>query len=812
MGGEHHSLDNPDAPRAGGRRLFALLSPRRLAASGRKHLFPDALPAAVLGGLGAVIASSLLCAAAGFIVLRMATPAIPQDGDLFALNRPPAYTFLDRNGNVAGRRGAIVGDPITLSAVPPYLPAAFLATEDRRFYQHGGLDGYGLLRAFFEDVKARRIVQGGSTITQQTVKVVFLTPDRTFARKIPEMAGALALERHLSKQQILELYLNRIYLGSGAYGVDGAAHVYFGKSARKVTLAEAAMLAALTRSPSAFSPRRDLAMAQMRAGLVLDAMVSAGAITRAQADEARRHPATVSDQRLNVAASYFFDVAVDEVRELTGGAGGDLLVATTLDPAMEGAARTALTTVLNQRGKASRAGQAALVAIGTDGAVRALIGGRDYAESSFNRATMALRQPGSAFKPFVYLTALEQGLSPWSVRSASVEGDYAPKNYGDKQWGPVTLAQALTNSINTVAINVENEVGAEAIVSVAQRLGIRSPLKSYQSLALGTSEVSLLELTAAYASFASAGFKAEPYTVVEVRNGAGDVLYRRAPPQPQRVVDEDKALAMNAMLYDVVREGTGRAAAVPGHEVAGKTGTSSDFHDAWFIGYSADLVAGVWVGNDDSSSMKKVTGGSLPAQIWSGFMRQALATMPATPLPRAFPATMPDADVFASVDDDASQAEQRTVDRNGQDGTITFLPDGNPEERDIARHAPSVPLPPERERPAPPHDAFRDRDNGPVIYSGPPDDPGGVRDLEEERQMMAARERARAERQRDGRRDEMPFPDQSFYPGRELREPRWPFSRDAFPDEPEDTMGPPPRSTRPPRLVIRPDGTWETMQ
>ena len=569
-------------------------------------------------------------------ILAAAAPPLPFGADLYQLNRPASYTFLDKNGEIEGMRGAVVGDRLKLSEMPAYLPAAFLAMEDRRYYRHGGVDPHGLLRAALVDLKAGRIVEGGSTITQQVVKIVFLTPDRTIDRKLTEIAGALELERHFSKDQILELYLNRIYLGAGAYGVDGAARIYFGKSARNLTLSEAAMLGALTTSPSYYSPRRDLKAAQTRANLVLAAMVRYGAITREQAAHARAHPATIVAPDSNPMRDYFLDAAAEEVKRLVPYASGDLTIDTTMDPALEEAAKASIAKVMDKRGKTARASQAALVAMATDGAVRALVGGRDYVRSAFNRATDAHRQPGSAFKPFVYLAALESGLQPDTIRidePISV-GDYAPENFDDNYSGAVSLQDAFARSINSVAVELGQEVGLKSVIATARRLGITSPLAPNASLPLGTSEVTPLELTAAYSTFANVGYRAEPYLVAKITSPSIGVLYSHDNPQRVPVIDQDNALLMNGLLYRVVHQGTGGAASVPGHEVAGKTGTSDSFRDAWFVGFSPGLVATVWVGNDDFSPMKKVTGGTIPAQIWSGFMRVALKNVRYTPIPK----------------------------------------------------------------------------------------------------------------------------------------------------------------------------------
>jgi penicillin-binding protein 1A len=586
-----------------------------------------------------VLAMGLATAGLLYGVTMLARPHIDEKADLFALNRPAAYTFVDTEGQVIGHHGPIVGERVKLAELPKYLPAAFMAMEDRNFYAHEGVDPRGLLRALVTNFEARDNVAGGSTITQQLVKILFLTPERTYERKFRELGGAWTLERKLSKDQILELYLNRIYLGSGAYGVDGASRVYFNKSARDVTLAEAAMLAALTRAPSVSTPRRDLEAAQERSKLVLSAMVETGAITQAEADETAEKPATIANRAQEVARNYYFDAAAEEVKRLLPGSPGDLTVLTTFDPVLQEAARKSVEDVMSKRAKAMNASQAALVSMRTDGAILALVGGRDYEGTQFNRVTQAKRQPGSAFKAFVYLAALEAGLSPWDMRDDGVVaiGDYAPGNYDGKHYGVVTLKEALTRSLNTVAIKLQQEVGVHAITRAAQRLGITSPLAQYASLALGTSEVTPLELTGAYAAFPTGGIKVTPYSVIEARTPAGEVVYRRTAPRPVRVIAEDKAQTMTAMLYEVVQHGTARAAILPVHEVAGKTGTSSEFRDAWFVGFTSDIVTGVWVGNDDFTSMKRVTGGSLPAQIWKGYMTAATKGTPPRPLPKQMP-------------------------------------------------------------------------------------------------------------------------------------------------------------------------------
>ena len=561
--------------------------------------------------------------------------------DLYAVNRPTAFTFLDAKGNDAGHRGAIVGARLKLEEMPAHLPAAFIAMEDRRFYSHNGVDPVGLARAMLLNLRAGRWVAGGSTISQQTAKIVYTQQERTLSRKLTELVNAAGLEQSLSKKQILELYLNRIYLGSGAYGVDGAARVYFGVSARELTLAQAAMLATLTRAPSVFSPRRDLLAAQQRASWVLDAMVETGVVTREQAAEARAHPAKVIDRENLDARNYFLDTAAEEARRLAGPqASGDLIVHTTLEPQLQETARLALQKTLARSGKRLRVSEGAVVMMHPDGAVAALIGGNDYTESVFNRATQARRQPGSAFKPFVYLAALEEGVSPWDWRDdvpVDING-YRPANFGGNEYGSITLIEAMTHSVNTITVNLAQEIGIGKVIATARRVGITSPMANNASLALGTSEVTPLELTAAYAVFANGGHAVTPYFVTRV-DGAGGTrtYYRRAAPEPRRVIDAQVNRDLLAMLWNVVVYGTGNASRLPARESGGKTGTTQDSHDAWFVGFTTDYVTGVWMGNDNNSPTRGITGGTLPAQIWKEAMLAAHRNLPARGLDRSPP-------------------------------------------------------------------------------------------------------------------------------------------------------------------------------
>jgi len=614
------------------------------------------------------------------IVLGLVAPPLDLSQDLYALNRPVAFTFLDASGDVVGRRGAAVGERLRLEDMPAYLPAAFVAMEDRRFYDHHAVDPRGIVRALFADLRSGHMVAGGSTITEQTAKILYTNQARTFTRRWKTLTDAAMLEKSLSKKQILELYLNRIYLGSGAYGVDGAAHVYFGKSARQLTLAQAAMLATLTRAPSVFSPRRDLAAAQQRADTVLGTMVETGAITAEQAKEAHDNPAQVVDRATSEARNYYLDAARDEALRdaLQSGqpVGGDLTVRTTLMPKLQDAARrTAHSVITGKAGVKANAHEAAVVMMRPDGAVVAMIGGVDYTESTFNRAIQAHRQPGSAFKPFVYLAALEAGLSPWETRDdtpISING-WTPTNFGGRTYGTITLADAIAHSVNTIAVQISQEVGVDNVVEAAKRCGILSKIVPNASLALGTSEVTPLELTSAYAVFASGGLRVHPFMVTEVKGPDGRTLYKRKDVPGERVVASHVNRDLTAMLFGVVSHGTGFSANLGDHEAAGKTGTTQDYHDAWFVGFTTDYVTSVWVGNDDSSPMKNVTGGTLPAQIWKGVMKVAEEGMPAKGLDRSAPQEaisedgmeLTDQKGFSS-DDEAAVNKTPSFDSNGE--------------------------------------------------------------------------------------------------------------------------------------------------
>ncbi|MFK7793127.1 MAG: transglycosylase domain-containing protein [Devosiaceae bacterium] len=547
--------------------------------------------------------------------------------------RPPNVRIIANDGQLLANRGDTGGEQIRLEQLPDYLPNAVIAIEDRRFRGHFGLDPIGLTRAMVVNVQAGRFVQGGSTLTQQLAKNLFLTAERTISRKIQELILAVWLETTYSKDEIMELYLNRVYLGAGAYGVDAAARRYFGKSASEVTLAEAAILAGLLRAPSRWAPTRNPQGAEERAATVLAAMVEEGFITQQEMDLARNNPAATMDRARRGAANYVADYVMDELDRILPLIEGDITVETSIDPYLQARAELALRTALADQNDTDL--QGAVVSVDGTGAVRALVGGRDYQQSQFNRATDAFRQPGSAFKPFVYLAALEQGLTPATIRNDAPTriGDWSPENYSREYRGPVSLADALALSLNTIAAQLASEVGPQRVINTAQRLGISSDMERNASIALGTSEVSPLELTAAYAPFANGGYGVSPHVVLRVRDEAGNTLFTRDASGFGRVIDPGHGRAMNAMLSRTLIIGTGRRAALETWTGAGKTGTTQGLRDAWFVGYTANLTTGVWLGHDDNSPMDGVTGGGLPAEVWQAYMTDAHVGVPVAMLP-----------------------------------------------------------------------------------------------------------------------------------------------------------------------------------
>jgi penicillin-binding protein 1A len=549
--------------------------------------------------------------------------------------RPPSIKIVDLQGRLLATRGDMGGAAVPLKDLPRYVPQAFVAIEDRRFYSHYGIDPIGIARALVANILHRGVSQGGSTLTQQLAKNLFLTQERTLSRKVQEVALAAWLERKFSKTQILDLYLNRVYFGAGAYGIEAAAQRYFSKPATKLTVAEAATLAGLVRSPSRLAPTRNPDGAEKRAQIVLAAMVDMKFISDDMAKVALIQPAHAIKAPGAGSIGYVADWVMDVLDDVIGRVEQDIVVETSVDPTLQTAAESALVDELAKNGAKAGVGQGAIVALTPDGAVRALVGGRNYTESQFNRAVSAKRQPGSAFKPFVYLTAIERGLTPDTVREdkpIAVKG-WHPENYSREYFGPVSLTKALALSLNTVSVRLTMEFGPTAVMRTAHRLGIASKLEPNASLALGTSEVSVLELVGAYASFANGGLAVTPHVVESVKTAGGKLLYQRKDENLGRIIEDRYAGMMNAMMQETLLVGTARKAELPGWPAAGKTGTSQDFRDAWFIGYTGHLVTGVWLGNDDSSPTKKTTGGGLPVEIWSKFMKPAHQGVPVVGLP-----------------------------------------------------------------------------------------------------------------------------------------------------------------------------------
>ncbi len=547
---------------------------------------------------------------------------LPDVDKTLAQKRPPAVTILDRNGAQIAAYGGVGGEWVPFKRMPLNLRKAVISIEDRRFYTHEGVDFWGVVRAVAVNLRSGDVRQGGSTITQQLAKNLFLTPDRTYKRKIQEAMLAYALERRLSKDQILEQYLNRVYFGAGAYGVEAASRRYFAKEVQDITLSEAAMLAGLLQAPSRYSPLNDRKVAEARTRQVLDAMVAAENLTPAQRKNVTMPK--VASRAAGDSARYFTDWVMTELPQYVGEPTSDLTVRTTFEPGIQFGAQQALTDALDKGGEGGHVTQGAIVVTTPEGEVRAMVGGRDYQQSEFNRAVKALRQPGSAFKLFVYLAGFEAGYDPNSTMRDSpiILDGWEPQNYTEEFRGSVTLRTAFADSINTVAVKLANAADQSTVVEAARRLGITTPLSTLPSVSLGVTEVRLLELTGAYAAIANGGYEARPYAILEVRDADGDRIYRRKA-QRERVVAQQQVEQLDDVMRAVVAYGTGTAARLPNHVVAGKTGTSQEWRNAWFIGYTDKYVGGVWLGNDDNSPMNHVAGGGLPARIWRDTMARA---------------------------------------------------------------------------------------------------------------------------------------------------------------------------------------------
>jgi len=564
-----------------------------------------------------------------FCLLAYALPPFSGTGDVWNKGRAFAVTFTDANGEIIGRRGIRQDDAIALEDIPPTMIKAVLATEDARFFDHFGVDIIGTLRAIIHNARSSSgSTQGGSSLTQQVAKNLFLSPERTIRRKVHEAFLSLWIEARLSKQEILKLYLDRSYLGGGNYGIEAAAQYYFGKSVRDVNLSEAAMLAGLFKAPTKYAPSVNIEAARARANVVLYRMLDAGFITQGELLQARREPAQVSAQANLDSPDWFMDwaykdtLAILDQQKLTS----DFVieVKTTVDMKLQSASQKILNDVIDTQGPDYNFTQAASVTMTPEGAIKTIVGGRDYEESQFNRATSAERQSGSSFKPFVYLAALLAGYTPDTIvldGPVSV-GNWSPRNYTAKYAGRVTLTSALAHSYNSVPVRLMIDIGRPAIIKTAHDVGIQGELETWAPMVLGTSALTLMDLTHGYSTFAAGGKLSTPYTVLEIRRPNGDVIYDRqkfALP-PKQVVPEEKIAELNSMLKAVVKAGTARKADLGYAPQGGKTGTNQSYRDAWYVGFTAHNVTGVWVGNDDFTPMEKVTGGLIPAPTWKRIM------------------------------------------------------------------------------------------------------------------------------------------------------------------------------------------------
>ena len=621
------------------------------------------------------------------LMLALAIPAFRETSDDDWLKKSElAVTFLDRYGNEVGSRGIKHNDSVPLDQFPDHLIKAVLATEDRRFYEHFGIDIPGTMRAVVTNARAGGVVQGGSSLSQQLAKNLFLSNERTIERKVKEAFLAMWLEARLTKNEILKLYLDRAYMGGGAFGVDAAAQYYFNKSARDVDLAEAAMLAGLFKAPTKFSPNVNLPAARARANVVLDNLVDTGFMTEGQVFGARRHPATPVDRRDDRAPNYYLDWAFDEMKKLVDKLPKTMtervfVVRTALDTGMQKAADAAVENSLRQYGQEYHAKQAAAVLMEVDGSVRAMVGGRDYGASQFNRATDAMRQPGSSFKPFVYATALMHGFKPTSivVDAPICLGNWCPQNYGRGYAGSMTLMMALTRSINTIAVRLSvaigdgnPKLGRSRIVKVAHDMGVKSQLPDTPSLPIGADAVTVLEHTGAYGAFPNLGKAVTPHAILEVRTGDGQLIWRydRDGPKPRQALPPKVAQDMITMMNNVVENGTGRRARLDGIAAAGKTGTTNAYRDAWFMGYTGNFVCGVWFGNDDYTSTNRMTGGSLPAMTWHSIMDYAhqgieLKQLPGVAVPQVRQPTV--AEAKSKKNDEPAPVRPAVLTKRGAD-------------------------------------------------------------------------------------------------------------------------------------------------
>jgi penicillin-binding protein 1A len=584
-----------------------------------------------------VSAVCFLGAVIGIISLFYFSRDLPSIRKLETMTRPAQITIVDRHGDLVTRYGQVYGSPVTISELPPHVVQAVLATEDRNFYHHRGVNPVAVLRALVVNIRSGAVRQGGSTITQQLAKNIFLTPERTVKRKVQEMLLSVQLEMAYTKDEILALYLNNVYFGAGTYGLRAAAERYFEKAPSELTVGEAAMLAGLLKAPSRYSPTASPEAARDRARTVLEVMFDAGYLSREKTDTLLSGPIATISQRQKP-APYAADFVMAELREEFGKMQEDVTIHTTIDLKAHERSIASIAALPEKDTRFREDIQVAAIAMEADGAIRLMIGGRSYTESEYNRATHAKRQPGSAFKPFVYMAALEQGWAPNDIiLDTPIElNGWTPANYKDKYYGAVKMSEAMARSLNAAAIRLQEETGRPHVLDVARRVGFAGKIDPGAALALGVNETTPLELAKTYAPFANNGYSAEPYVITSIYGKKGNIIYARNPEQPREVMQQDVVIAMNHMLREVVSLGSGRAAQIPGYVTAGKTGTTQDSRDAWFAGHAAGLVGIVWMGKDDYTPMVEgwspVSGSGTPAILWSEVMQASLNGRPDTPI------------------------------------------------------------------------------------------------------------------------------------------------------------------------------------
>ncbi|HZZ88435.1 MAG TPA: PBP1A family penicillin-binding protein [Caulobacteraceae bacterium] len=745
----------------------------------------------------AVIASSLAIAIVGAMVVVTGVilggyvsgaPTIPPREQLWSVRRSPGMTFLDRDGHVLATRGAKYGQPVKLSQLPAYVPKAFLAAEDRRFYQHGPIDIRAIARAIETDLRHKRSVEGASTVTQQLARTLFLKRDSSLKRKVQEAYLAWRLEQAMSKDEILELYMNRTYFGDGAYGLDAAAETYFGKPASHLTLSEAAILAGLPNAPSRLALTNDMQSAVARSRRILATMRGEGWIGDADMSAALASPPVLAtpSHAGEGDEGYVLDQAALEAAQLAGGQTPDLVVKTTVDPALQTLGTATLRDVLLKEGAHRQVSQGALVSLAPDGAILAMVGGLDHDRSSFNRVTQAHRQPGSSFKAFVYGAAVEHGVRPTDIRHDApiTYAGWNPENYGHGYAGAVTLQQALARSLNTVSVRLTLEVGPDTVGDFARRLGVSDiPAHPGPSIALGAYEVTPMEMATGYQVFQTGGGRTQPYLISEIRSTRGDVIWSHTASAPTPVLDPLFATRMVGMLKTVITAGTGTGANI-GRPAAGKTGTSQSYRDAWFVGFTPDLLTAVWVGNDNGAPMAKVTGGELPAAIWKRFMTIAEKSYPSRDFPWLV-AEPPDSGVGNTTEDTGVYRDEPDSDYGG--GSMRDEPpDDSDTGYDDGRVVTAQQSIGDDERTQIDSDSGR----GPVVIQGGRYSRGADRDYGDD---GAYQEGQAPYRGQQAYRGEQPY--RGRYPPQAAPERGW---RDQPPDYEPDDEAPPPRYSRAP--------------